>query len=64
MREPDECARCRLLRFLVERLVSAGIDWLDDADAAHAELEDDECEVVSEDDGVVDRVTLSRGLRG
>lgn len=64
MREPDECARCRSLRLLVERLVEAGIDWLDDADADLSELEDDEREVVSEDDGVVDPVTLSRGLRG
>lgn len=51
------------MRRLVERLVAAGIDWLDDGDAPAADREDDEREVVSEDDGVVDAATLARGLR-
>lgn len=51
------------MRRLVERLVEAGVDWLDDGDAAAADREDDETEVVSEDDGIVDARTLGRGLR-
>lgn len=59
----EPCARCAAMRRLVERLVEAGVDWLDDGDAAAADREDDETEVVSEDDGIVDARTLGRGLR-
>lgn len=57
------CPSCAAMRRLVRRMVAAGIDWLDEADAAFADLEDDECEVVSEDDGVADAVTLVRVIR-
>lgn len=63
MRAPEPCASCAAMRRLVERLVAAGIDWLDDGDAPTVDREDDECEVISEDDGVVDAATLARGLR-
>lgn len=51
------------MRRLVARLVSVGIDWLDDADAWSADREDDEREIVSSDDGVVDALTLGRVIR-
>lgn len=57
------CPSCAAMRRLVRREVAAGIDFLDDGDAAVADLEDDEDEVVSEDDGVVDAVTLGRAIR-
>lgn len=59
----EPCAQCAALRRMVKRLVAAGIDFLDDGDAASADREDDETEVISEDDGVVDSITLRRGLR-
>jgi hypothetical protein len=41
-------------RWRLEALIQAGIDLLDEMDAAAAELEpDEEDEVISEDDGVV-----------
>lgn len=61
---PDaSCPGCRSMRALVERLVASGVDWLDASDAPAADLEDDEREVVSEDDGVVDAQTLGRVIR-
>ena len=59
----EPCARCAAMRRLVERLVAAGIDWLDDGDAPEADLECDEAEVVSSDDGIVDALTLGRVLQ-
>lgn len=57
------CASCAGMRALVRQLVASGIDWLDAGDAACADLEDDEREVVSEDDGIVDALTLGRAMR-
>lgn len=57
------CERCAAMRRLVKRLVAAGIDYLDDQDAGLVDREDEETEVISEDDGVVDAHTLGRGLR-
>lgn len=54
MRAPDLCPGCLATRRLVERLVAAGIDWLDACDAPSVDLEDDEREVVSEDDDRID----------
>lgn len=48
------------MRHLVSRLVAAGIDWLDDGDAPAADREDDEREIITSDDGVVDAMTLNR----
>lgn len=63
MRPVETCAGCRGMRALVAKLVASGIDWLDVCDAPTADREDDEREVVSEDDGVVDAVTLGRVIR-
>lgn len=57
------CSSCAYMRDLVEQLVAAGIDWLDACDAPSVDLEDDETEVQSEDDGVVDAATLGRAIR-
>lgn len=38
-------------------MAQAAIDWLDELETAAEALEDDERELVSEDDGVVDAVT-------
>ncbi|MGQ2989501.1 MAG: hypothetical protein ACT6RD_03430 [Brevundimonas sp.] len=59
----EPCPHCAGMRRLVERLVAAGVDWLDDGDACAAEREDDEREIVSSDDGVVDPITLARVIR-
>lgn len=47
------CPGCASMRALVERLVTVGIDWLDACDAPEADLEDNETEIISSDDGVV-----------
>lgn len=57
------CAGCASMRRLVERLVAAGIDYLDELDASAVDRECDEAEVVSEDDGGVDAQTLGMALR-
>lgn len=44
-------------RQALETFVQAAIDWMDVRDAAGADHEDDEAEVLSEDDGVVDAMT-------
>ena len=62
MREPV-CPSCAALRQLVERLVASGIEFLDAGDAPSADLEDDEREVVSSDDGVVAPEHLDRVLK-
>lgn len=41
----------RQLRAWLEHLVETAIDWLDALDAAAEDLEDDEREVFSEDEG-------------
>lgn len=57
------CPTCAPLRRLIARMVAAGIDVLDAVDDGIADREDDEREVVSEDDGVVDAMTLGRVIR-
>lgn len=57
------CPSCASMRDLVEKLVAAGIDWLDACDAPAADLEDDETEIESEDDGIVDQTMLARAIR-
>lgn len=45
------------LRTALADVAQAAIDWLDEIDAHAEALEDDEGEVASEDDGVVDAMT-------
>ena len=61
----EPCASCVRMRRLVENLVATGVDWLDDCDAPSADIEADDAdrEIISEDDGVVDALTLGRALR-
>lgn len=48
---PDQPSDRRALRRWLQYVAQTAIDWLDELDAAEADLEDDEREIITEDEG-------------